>query len=63
MESCNPIEVADLPEPPNVEKMTTAKDVLDKAKSLFNCGTRMEKALQRLAEAKMTSKDTFSRKK
>ncbi|XP_034182262.1 chromatin licensing and DNA replication factor double parked [Osmia lignaria lignaria] len=56
VESCNPIEVADLPEPPNVEKMTTAKDVLDKAKSLFNCGTRMEKALQRLAEAKMTSK-------
>lgn len=28
----------------------------DKAKSLFNCGTRMEKALQRLAEANLTSK-------
>lgn len=25
----------------------------DKAKSLFSCGTRMEKALQRLADAKM----------
>ncbi|KOC63242.1 DNA replication factor Cdt1 [Habropoda laboriosa] len=56
VESCKPIEQADLPQPPNVEKVTTAKDVLDKAKSLFNCGTRMEKALQRLAEAKMTSK-------
>ncbi|XP_012138130.1 chromatin licensing and DNA replication factor double parked isoform X2 [Megachile rotundata] len=56
VESCKPIEPSDLPQPPNVEKMTTAKDVLDKAKSLFNCGTRMEKALQRLAEAKMTSK-------
>jgi len=28
----------------------------EKAKSLFNCGTRMEKALQRLAEANLTSK-------
>lgn len=28
----------------------------DKAKSLFNCGTRMEKALQRLAEANLTTK-------
>ncbi|CAK9803097.1 DNA replication factor Cdt1 [Anthophora plagiata] len=56
VESCKPIEQADLPQPPNVEKITTAKDVLDKAKSLFNCGTRMEKALQRLAEANMTSK-------
>ncbi|XP_076287367.1 chromatin licensing and DNA replication factor double parked [Lasioglossum baleicum] len=56
VESCKPIEQSELPQPPNVEKMSTAKDVLDKAKSLFSCGTRMEKALQRLAEAKMTSK-------
>jgi len=28
----------------------------ERAKSLFNCGTRMEKALQRLAEANLTSK-------
>ncbi|XP_076623518.1 chromatin licensing and DNA replication factor double parked [Colletes latitarsis] len=56
VESCKPIEPADLPQPPNVEKLTTAKDVLDKAKSMFSCGTRMEKALQRLAEAKLTSK-------
>jgi len=28
----------------------------DKARSLFNCGTRMEKALQRLAEANLTNK-------
>ncbi|XP_053972008.1 DNA replication factor Cdt1 isoform X1 [Hylaeus volcanicus] len=56
VESCKPIESADLPQPPDVEKLTTAKDVLDKAKSMFNCGTRMEKALQRLADAKLTSK-------
>ncbi|XP_016906619.1 DNA replication factor Cdt1 [Apis cerana] len=62
VESCKPIEQSDLPQPPHVEKITTAKDVLDKAKSLFNCGTRMEKALQRLAEAKMTSKTLSSEK-
>lgn len=33
---------------------------LDKAKSLFNCGTRMEKALQRLADAEMTSQSVLS---
>ncbi|KMQ93182.1 dna replication factor cdt1 [Lasius niger] len=55
VESCKKIEQAELPQPPVVEK-ATAKDVLDKAKSLFNCGTRMEKALQRLAEANLTTK-------
>ncbi|XP_072752927.1 DNA replication factor Cdt1 [Anoplolepis gracilipes] len=55
VESCKQIEQAELPQPPVVEK-PTAKDVLDKAKSLFNCGTRMEKALQRLAEANLTTK-------
>lgn len=29
---------------------------VDKAKSLFNCGTRMEKALQRLAESNLTAR-------
>ncbi|XP_017892432.1 DNA replication factor Cdt1 [Ceratina calcarata] len=58
VENCKPIEQAELPQPPNVEKLTTAKDVLDRAKSLFNCGTRMEKALQRLADAKMTSQSS-----
>ena len=62
VESCKQIEQAELPQPPNIEKLTTAKDVLDKAKSLFSCGTRMEKALQRLAEAKMTSEPSSPRK-
>ncbi|XP_047347869.1 DNA replication factor Cdt1-like [Vespa velutina] len=56
VESCKPIEQSALPQPPNTEKATSAKHVLEKAKSLFNCNTRMEKALQRLAEAKMVSK-------
>ncbi|XP_063988348.1 DNA replication factor Cdt1 [Diachasmimorpha longicaudata] len=55
VDNCPPIEQAALPQPPNVDKATSAHDVLEKAKSLFNCNTRMEKALQRLAEAKMTS--------
>ncbi|XP_029164057.1 DNA replication factor Cdt1 [Nylanderia fulva] len=55
VESCKKIEQAELPQPPVVEK-ASAKDVLDKAKSLFNCGTRMEKALKRLAEANLTMK-------
>lgn len=56
VDGCKPIEQSALPQPPNVEKATSAKHVLEKAKSLFHCNTRMEKALQRLAEAKMTSK-------
>ncbi|KYN12817.1 PREDICTED: DNA replication factor Cdt1 [Trachymyrmex cornetzi] len=59
VESCKKIEQAALPQPPYVEK-PTARDVLDKAKSLFNCGTRMEKALQRLAEANLTTKSKSS---
>lgn len=30
VESCKPIEQSDLPQPPHVEKITTAKDVLGK---------------------------------
>lgn len=52
IESMADIEKSPLPQPPNVEKFTTASDVLLKARNLFNCNTRMEKALERLAEAK-----------
>ncbi|XP_034944102.1 DNA replication factor Cdt1 [Chelonus insularis] len=58
VDNCPAIEQAELPQPPTVEKATSAQDVLEKAKSLFNCNTRMEKALQHLAESKMTSKST-----
>lgn len=60
IENCKAIEKAELPQPPNVEKASSAKDVLDKAKNLFNCNTRMEKALQRLADAKMTKNSQTS---
>lgn len=39
---------SELPQPPEEEKLTTGQEVLEKARSLFNCNTRMEKALERL---------------
>ena len=51
LERCPDIEQAELPQPPNVEKFSTAKDILSTARNLFNCNTPMERALERL-EAK-----------
>lgn len=45
------IESAELPQPPIEDKFTTGKDVLEKAKEMFHCNTRMEQALQKLKEA------------
>ncbi|CAH0584373.1 unnamed protein product [Chrysodeixis includens] len=46
------VDSAKLPEIPNVEKFSTAQDVLSKARELFKCNTKMERALQKLAQAK-----------
>ncbi|XP_049873944.1 DNA replication factor Cdt1 [Pectinophora gossypiella] len=46
------IESAKLPELPNAEKLSTAQDVLSKARELFKCNTKMERALEKLAQAK-----------
>lgn len=46
------IECAKLPEVPNAEKFSTAQDVLAKARELFKCNTKMERALEKLAQAK-----------
>lgn len=46
------IESAKLPEMPNAEKYSSAQDVLSKARELFKCNTKMERALEKLAEAK-----------
>ncbi|XP_063235476.1 DNA replication factor Cdt1 [Bacillus rossius redtenbacheri] len=35
----------ELPQPPNVRKFTSAKDVLDRAKDLFSCNQRMQNVL------------------
>ncbi|XP_035793071.1 DNA replication factor Cdt1-like isoform X2 [Anopheles albimanus] len=52
LESCPDIEQAELPKPPNVEKFSSARDILSTARNLFNCATPIERALQRLEEKK-----------
>lgn len=52
LEKLPEIESAKLPELPNVEKMSTAQDVLAKARELFKCNTKMERAMEKLAHAK-----------
>lgn len=46
------VESAELPKPPVEEKFTSGQDVLEKARQMFNCNTRMEQALLKLHEAK-----------
>ena len=50
IEKCREIEKAELPEPPMQEKMSTAKDVLQRANKLFNDNSRMKKAIELLAD-------------
>ncbi|XP_017078229.1 DNA replication factor Cdt1 [Drosophila eugracilis] len=52
LESCPEVELAQLPQPPNVEKYSSAKDILSTARNLFNCATPMERAMDRY-EAKL----------
>lgn len=46
------VECAKLPEMPNTEKLTSAQDVLSKARELFKCNTKMERALEKLAQVR-----------
>ncbi|XP_053675956.1 DNA replication factor Cdt1 [Anopheles nili] len=52
LENCPDIEKAELPQPPNVEKFSSAKDILSTARNLFSCATPMERALERLQQKK-----------
>lgn len=52
LESCSEVELAVLPQPPNVEKYSSAKDILSTARNLFNCATPMERVMDRY-EAKL----------
>lgn len=58
LESCPDIEDGHLPQPPNVEKYSSAKDILSTARNLFNCATPMERAMDRY-EAK-TAEDKIN---
>lgn len=57
LESCPDVEQAELPQPPNVERFSSAKDVLSTARNLFNCGTPMERALERLEARKCLNEE------
>ncbi|XP_045766587.1 DNA replication factor Cdt1 [Maniola jurtina] len=46
------IDTAKLPEVPNTERYSSAQDVLAKARELFKCNTKMERALEKLVQAK-----------
>ncbi|KAG7295982.1 hypothetical protein JYU34_021074 [Plutella xylostella] len=52
LEKVPDVECAKLPEMPNAEKYSTAQDVLSKARELFKCNTKMERALEKLSQAK-----------
>lgn len=52
LEKVPEVECAKLPEMPNADKFSTAQDVLSKARELFKCNTKMERALEKLAQAK-----------
>lgn len=57
VKNCPTIKKAEMPLPPNVERFSSAKDVLATARNLFNCGTPLEKAMERL-EAKKNEGET-----
>lgn len=44
------IELVTIPSLPTESIMTTGREVLDKAKEMFSCNTRMERAMDRLKE-------------
>ncbi|XP_037797635.1 DNA replication factor Cdt1-like isoform X1 [Penaeus monodon] len=50
LEDLPDIEEAALPQPPTMEKLETAKDVLEKAQDLFSLNHRLEKAVTEAAE-------------
>lgn len=52
LESCSDILPGELPQPPNIEKFSSAKEILSTARNLFNCATPMERAMDRYEEAK-----------
>lgn len=55
LESCPEILPSDLPQPPNIEKFSSAKDILSTARNLFNCATPMERMMERYETKKQES--------
>lgn len=61
LEACPEILPGDLPQPPNIEKFSSAKDILSTARNLFNCATPMERMMDRYdAASKNNSENSVS---
>lgn len=58
LEKVPEIEQAKLPQKPHEETLTSGKQVLEKAREMFGCNTRVEKALTRLKEFQEKSSTT-----
>lgn len=56
LEAVPDVEQLELPQPPFVEKFSSAKDILSTARNLFHCSTPMERALERMEEKKKEEK-------
>lgn len=52
LESCSDILPGELPQPPNTEKFSSAKEILSTARNLFNCSTQMDRIMDRYEVAK-----------
>ena len=49
-ECCSEVDESPLPEKPTVERLTTASEVLEKAKNLFNLDPKLSGALATIAD-------------
>lgn len=58
LQACADIGQKELPQPPNVEKFSSAKDILSTARNLFDCATPRERMMQRYeAKQKLDKKE------
>lgn len=51
LEACPEILPGELPQPPNIEKFSSAKDILSTARNLFHCATPTERIMERYEAA------------
>lgn len=58
LQTCSDVGQKELPLPPNVEKFSSAKDILSTARNLFDCATPKERIMQRYeAKQKLDNND------
>ncbi|XP_075224609.1 chromatin licensing and DNA replication factor double parked [Lycorma delicatula] len=54
------IEPSTLPEPPNIQKVASAKDVLERARNLFGANPRLETAIQKMTESSSSTNSNIT---